>query len=813
MAYSGAASTLLIISGTFFMLAIVRRETGVRPCPLDWAILLLFLWELTASSFSRYPANGVRFAQAISTAVLFYFFARLGAWTWQQSLVVSALVGVGGALLSCSAIAQFGERTGALREAGLSGIVAFRSLLILPRGPWVLGEWFTLVLLTLPFGLAVPVYFGLRGRRAAAAGTLVVPLVIIATLFLSCSRSVFWSEVVLLACFFAMAVACGLLQIKPALAASGCALAALALLLAVETAIFPGLADAYAGRDTSQIRSVQGRVTVWKRSMDLFATSPLLGVGSGNAPLFLASSAGEGETTGFASRTFSLPVQILTERGAIGAAIYLSVLLLAVWSAYRKLRSQQTSLPMKGMTCCLAAGLLAVLFRELTYSSLLEHAATAMLVAMVLALLVNEEPCSATLAAAKPPRSREPHDNQRGAEEVSAPRITIGRVAVVLAIAVAAVSFVLGDYDAAEAKLRSFYMRMQKADFRGAQQDIDEALKLWPSNARYHSWRGYSMSQNLPSQCPAPGLGLDARALEDAGQAAAEYRRTLELNGQDAVAHHNSAWLDHLLGRNEEARREWARATTLDPENAIFHLSFGLFLEETGAPEAANREYVAAVELSPAVLDSPFFARFAARAPEEADWLVQQCIDHTEARVQATNDPILRARLGKMYLFRRDLGRASALLESAAQDLPNLPLVWFNLGEVRRLQGSVPEATACYGKARFLDAGLAGPPLRIGQMYLDAGQRDSAIQYLGLAVRNWGRVNPPTAAHNSRLYAGIVQPIDDLLPTTLVWYASPCEASAAYAGLAALSPGVPLYAERSTSCESLPAPHAERRER
>jgi hypothetical protein len=39
----------------------------------------------------------------------------------------------------------------------------------------------------------------------------------------------------------------------------------------------------------------------------------------------------------------------------------------------------------------MAAGVTAVLFRELTYSSLLEHSATAMMFTMSLALLVAEE--------------------------------------------------------------------------------------------------------------------------------------------------------------------------------------------------------------------------------------------------------------------------------------------------------------------------------------------------------------------------------------------------------------------------------------
>ncbi len=179
---------------------------------------------------------------------------------------------------------------------------------------------------------------------------------------------------------------------RAVLASAAVALCMLGLVLFADNAVYPGIARAYMGSQTSQVRSTEGRLAIWKRSAKVFRISPVWGVGSGNAPLFLAGSADPEETTGFASRTFSLPIQMLTEKGVIGTGIYLAVLVLVASAAHRKLRSSKTTLESKGMICCFAAGVIAVLFRELTYSSLLEHAATAMLFAMCLALLVNEEP-------------------------------------------------------------------------------------------------------------------------------------------------------------------------------------------------------------------------------------------------------------------------------------------------------------------------------------------------------------------------------------------------------------------------------------
>jgi tetratricopeptide (TPR) repeat protein len=302
---------------------------------------------------------------------------------------------------------------------------------------------------------------------------------------------------------------------------------------------------------------------------------------------------------------------------------------------------------------------------------------------------------------------------------------------MVLALAVAAISLAFGDYDRAESDVWKFYSQVAAADFRQARKSIDEAIRLWPSNARYYGWRGYVASQDLPSQCGAS----DAQALEQVRQAAADYRHALKLNSRDAVAHHNLGWLDHLMGQDREARRELEQAAAIDPETAIYHLSLGDFLDEAGDSATANSQYVAAIERTPAILDSPFFTRLQGRTPERAEWIIQQATAHIEARLGNTNDPILKARLGKFYLYRGDLPRAAELLESAARDLPNLPLVWFNLGEVRRLQGKREEAWAGYGKARFLDASLAGPVLRIAEMYREAGQRNPAIENFHCAAR------------------------------------------------------------------------------
>jgi tetratricopeptide (TPR) repeat protein len=384
-------------------------------------------------------------------------------------------------------------------------------------------------------------------------------------------------------------------------------------------------------------------------------------------------------------------------------------------------------------------------------------------------------------------------------------------IALALAAVVLVLSLAVGDYDRSDSNLKTFYGQMLAADFAGARKSIDEAIRLWPGNSRYYAWSAYCASQKLPPQCPRCFHGMDS-AMSGADQQSArraidDYRHALQLNSRDAVAYHNLAWLEHLLGEDTAAERDWREATQIDPDNAVFHLSYGMFLEEIGKAQAGREEYEAAIELSPSIVDSPFFVRYKERNPEAANSIVADCIAKIEGRLGRGRDPILEARLGKLYQYSQNWARSVELLQDAADQLPNLALVWFNLGEAYAEQGNTTQAMDCYRKASFIDGSLARPYLRMGEYYLKNRQKDLAVQNLRLAAAKWEHVNPITASHNNRLYNGPRQQIDDLLPTTLVWYTSPCEASAAYRDLAELYPGNREFIRLSHTCEELPSPH------
>src|SRR5260221_3544887 len=386
-------------------------------------------------------------------------------------------------------------------------------------------------------------------------------------------------------------------------------------------------------------------------------------------------------------------------------------------------------------------------------------------------------------------------------------------IALVLGFLTLISSLIVGDYNQADSKLSDFYSQMLAADFPAARGSIDEAIRLWPTNARYYAWRGYNSSQNLTPQCRRYFLGsrsaLSAVEQHAISEAIADYGRALELNSRDAVAHRNRAWLEHLIGDDYAAEKDWQEATAIDPETAVLRVSYGMFLEESGKVQAGREQIEVSIQLSPSIVDSPFSTRYRIRSQEAADTIVAHSLAEMERELRNRKDPILEARLGKLYVYSHNLPRSMQLLQDAARQLPNLPLVWFNLGEAYLSRGDTTRAMDCYRKANLINDSLASPYLRMGQIYLHSGQRELANLNLRQTVDRWQRRTPITASHNNRLYSGPKQRIDDLLPTTLVWFAAPCEASKAYQGLAELARPRERsrYVSYARTCEQIPAPH------
>jgi len=380
---------------------------------VDGGVLLVFVFEAPSLLFSQYCANSLGTSEAIAVAVLVYFVIRLVISGPRETVWLVGLLGIGNAWLAFSGVNEFAAGTASLTEIGLTDFVAFRTRFIHPIHGWLPGETFTAFLLTLPFACATAAYFWKQQKQGLAAIALLPSALIAGVLCLSLSRAVFWSTVLFSFAGCMLLVVYRVVTLRAGSFLLAGALGVIIAILACESALYPGIFQAYAGSHTSQARSTQGRMGIWSRSLELVNGHRWWGVGSSNAALSLLSSADQDETTGFASRAFSLPIQVLVEKGIIGFALYVTFLMLVGREFHRGMRTSLTAIQpsaetpsrrrgaarkqerlrvqdehaQRAMKCCFVAGMVAVLFRELTYSSLLEHTLTLVLFFALAALV------------------------------------------------------------------------------------------------------------------------------------------------------------------------------------------------------------------------------------------------------------------------------------------------------------------------------------------------------------------------------------------------------------------------------------------
>jgi O-antigen ligase len=142
------------------------------------------------------------------------------------------------------------------------------------------------------------------------------------------------------------------------------------LLLLLSTSCFQYCLTTASGlQTTSQIRSASGHAEAWKFSMQTIREHPLFGVGGFNSPMawmrYRARS-----TRPFAPIVFNWVLQSWQDGGAVSLFAFAILLGTSLRRAYATARSAGNARFERQVCALWAAGLIAVLVRDLSYSSI-----------------------------------------------------------------------------------------------------------------------------------------------------------------------------------------------------------------------------------------------------------------------------------------------------------------------------------------------------------------------------------------------------------------------------------------------------------
>ena len=208
-------------------------------------------------------------------------------------------------------------------------------------------------------------------------------------------------------------------------------------------------------------------------------------------------------------------------------------------------------------------------------------------------------------------------------------------------------------------------------------------------------------------------------------ESAAQWRKALELDPQDAAAISNLGAALHGAGRLEEAAREFARALEIDPDNVRAHTNVGIALARTKKYLEAARHFERALELRPA--DAQARSAYGGMLVETGD--TDKALVHLRVALELTPD-----NPDALNNYAGALARAGRYADSlphfrkALELEPNSAALHFNLGRALAASGDLRNGLTHVEKAAQLSRGEEPLILeRLAELYSEAGRSGDAL--------------------------------------------------------------------------------------
>ena len=298
-----------------------------------------------------------------------------------------------------------------------------------------------------------------------------------------------------------------------------------------------------------------------------------------------------------------------------------------------------------------------------------------------------------------------------------------------------------------------------KKDFKNAEEEYNQALKLDPENEAIAKGLEALKSDKLKAQVAQftdAAIKLQAEGKYD--EAINNYVRALEINPNDSKTHYNIGTAFQAKGDYDHSERAYVKALEIDPQNVkaqaakdgltklinekkTQNLSAkALELQNSGNFQEAITMYLAAISISP---DDPFLiynlgtAYQAAGDASNAYQSYQKALDKDKAnqtyldaikqiKIELAN-PLIQSAVNKQTA--NDLIGAIADYTKALEYTPDDAQTYFNLATAHQANKQAEQAIQSYSKASVLDPkGQADAFFFLGTIYEEQRNNKLAIQ-------------------------------------------------------------------------------------
>ncbi len=375
-----------------------RLRTALRPGWAGTALLIVIAVETIGVLASTYAHNSIRFLTGLYLLGVVYFLARNTCHRVEYRRFYHMAMSLLGAALAIVFVWNALTKIPDLRSLGLEDLARFKNL-IPPVAGGAVAETVTVLLSLLPFTVVLLWIPGDLKLLWAASSVLSVVAIL-----LTLSRGGYIALVafvVLSAAYLCVGAGRRRGQRRALLALAGLLLASAAGAVLRTFRIVDS---------ASHSRSIDGRFRIWGRAAEMVESRPLFGVGASNFALANVAFGAKSDGVPFAAQPFNIVLEVLVERGVIGAIGYLWLVFSFFAVSIQAMRRSPDRVT-RDAAALLAIGFFTVLVRDGTYSSMISNAGVS---AVVIFLMAHN---SSLLHQASPRRSAAPES--AGASEAN----------------------------------------------------------------------------------------------------------------------------------------------------------------------------------------------------------------------------------------------------------------------------------------------------------------------------------------------------------------------------------------------------------
>jgi len=766
---------ILIVVAVIYTTRSILAEGGLRGVRFSWvdiSTLVVMTSEIVNYFASTYRLNTLASVFDISFLFLLYWTIRANLKHEYQFVGLLLILGFFGAYLSARVIYVFRPQYQHFTLLQFTDLSNFRERidLLTPNG-MPIAEWITLFLMFLPFPILLLIRYKHRWRIILLPAVSLVLLILIA-IAISFSRALYISAAGFFLIGSGLCWYYRLFHWRQLVLFNGILTLMFVLIVAFSPIAKPVVTTMSILRTSSQVRSLQGRVSTWTTAPEMIRSHPWFGLGSYNFPMQYVTY--RPENTVYVGRALNCVLQILIEKGVLGLAAYGLLLITFFKTSHRRVRSSAGEVFDKSAVVLFVAVCAAAIIRDLSYSSILTNKGVTSLLCFMFAFNAG-----APLSAGR--SSKDPG---------LASRSPLGVVLILALMSFSLVSLRYARVLRSETAFRAFSRDFALKQNLQAGADIESAISESPENAYYVSNKALLLASTLTVKLDARKFGENDLELseEDKSRISAAislYNRALDLNPGDDCFHHNLGWLYYFLGQRESAFIHFRKAIEISGDVPLYHLSLGLLYERTNGQRPAVSEYAVAIRLSPGIVDSDFFKDLRKRLPKEAEEILKADTSYFEDQLGYGNDPLVNANLGKLYFYAGRIDDAIRRLRESTLQLPSLSRPWLNLGQCYELVGNEREAKLSYERAAFLEDTNYSTWDRLGNLVYQQQQSTSAIAYYEKALTHRLKQSSIHSERVFRVYRSRYIVPNDILPTNLLAYSEPSlDVAGIYARLA-----------------------------